>query len=350
MQQSDTSHNKISFGGVLQPLVESLELNPQNAGRLVGQDVVLHGRSDIQTIIALDSNNDIHLLISPSVKHDSRLSKFDLKGLKITDTEWIVADRPSQIYLDISCLTGKLPLFKRPFLRFAEDVLFEVSESGSTPADAVYKTCFRWRKFWSPDIGAEVTREWVHGLFGELLFLTDLIERFGSNVINSWTGPLGKDHDFQTGADIATEIKTSAGVPYAINCNIRQLDTDLFKKLYIICYLLTPSEDGITLPELVRRVEQLLGKNESMLDRFYELLMGTGYTIQLESAYTEFRLSYSKASVFHIDKDFPKIVEKSFIKPPDHRISGIRYTLQLTGLDELTIDDVASDLKRFKNK
>lgn len=350
MRQSNMSHNKISFGGVLQPLIESLERNPQHTGRLVGQEVVLQGRKDVQAIIALDSNNDIHLLIYPSSKSDPRLSKFGLKGLKITDTEWVVAGRLSQSYLDISCSTGTLPLFRRPFLRFAEDVLFEVSESGSTPADAVYKTCFRWRKFWSLDIGAEVIREWAHGLFGELLFLTDLIERFGSDVINSWTGPLGKDHDFQTGADIAVEIKTSAGIPYTINCNIRQLDMDLFKKLYIICYRLTPSEDGITLPELVRRVEQLLGKNESMLDRFYELLMTTGYTIQLESVYTEFRLSYSKASVFHIDKDFPKIVEKSFIKPPDYRISGIRYTLQLTGLDELTIDDVVSELKRFKSK
>lgn len=350
MQQSDTSHSKISFGGVLQPLVESLERNPQHAGRLVGQDVVLYGRKDIQAIIALDAENNIHLLISPSSKNNSRLSKFDLKGLKITDAEWVVAGRPSQIYLDISCLTGKLPLFKRPFLRFAEDVLFEISESGETPADAVYRTCFRWRKFWSPEVGIEITKEWIHGLFGELLLLTDLIQRFGVSVIDCWTGPLGKDHDFQIGTDLAVEVKTSVDIPFTITCNIRQLDPDLFKQLYIVCYRLTRSENGTTLPELVRRIEELMGNDEILLDTFYKLLMTTGYTIQLESIYSEFRLSHSKASVFNVDNNFPKIVEKNFTKPLDHRITGIRYTLQLTGLDVFTIDNVKNELKRFKNK
>lgn len=331
-------------------MVESLERNPQHAGRLVGQDVVLHGRKGIQAIIALDSNNDIHLLIYPSSKNDSRLSKIDLKGLAIADTEWAVAGRPSRLYLDISCSTGILPLFRRPFLRFAEDVLFEMSDSQSAPADAVYKTCFRWRKFWSPDTGQEVTREWVHGLFGELLFLNDLMKRFGPAVINYWTGPLGKDHDFQKGRDIAAEIKTSVGIPFTITCNIRQLDPDLFRQLYVICYQLTPSKAGTTLPDLVRKVEQQIKKDEVLLDKFYQLVMATGYTVQLESAYDEFKLEYSKAAIFRVDQNFPKIVEKSFTVPPDHRISGIRYALQLTGLDELTIDDVATELKRFSKE
>lgn len=328
-------------------MVESLERNPRQSGRLAGQEVVIYTRDDVQTIIALDAGNNIHLLITPPSNGDPRLSRFELKGLKITDMEWSVAGHPSQLYLDISCSTGTMPSFRRPFLRFAEDVLLEISKPGRIPVDAAYTTCLRWRKFWSPEIGTEITREWIHGLFGELLFLADLIERFGADVIDSWTGPLGKDQDFQKSTDIAAEIKTSVEIPVSITCNIRQLDSDLFKQLYIVCYRLTPSETGITLPEMVRRVERLLHEDEVQLDKFYEKLTASGYQLQLESSYSEFRIEYSQAVVYKVDDKFPKIVEKSFISPPDHRISGIRYTLQLTGLSELTIDSVADQLKRF---
>lgn len=343
------SHSKISFGGVLQPLVDSLERNPRQEGRLVGQDIVMTGRSDTQAIIALDANNDIHLLITPTTNGDSRLSEIDLKGLKVADIEWSVGGRSPQRYLDISCSTGIMPAFRRPFLKFAEDVLFEISQSAASPADAIYRTSLRWRKFWSPDIEKEITREWIHGLFGELLFLTDLVERFGPTVIDSWTGPLGKHHDFQTGTKLAVEIKTSADVPFRINCNIRQLDSDLFEKLYVVCYRLTTSENGTTLPELVKHIAKLIEGNESLLEKFYDRLVAAGYTLQLESAYFDFRLNHSQATVFHVDKDFPKIVEKSFINPPDHRISGIRYILELTGIKELTVGVIVNDLRLFKN-
>lgn len=347
MQQSNISRSKISFGGVLQPLVESLERSPLQAGRLTGRDVVIYDRSDIQAIIALDFDNDIHLLITPITDEDPRLLKLDLKGLKVANMEWSIAGRSLKRYLDISCSTGTMPSFKRPFLRFAEDVLFEISRSEIIPADAVYKTGLRWKKFWSTDMGAKITKEWVYGLFGELLFLTDLIEKFGSDAINSWAGPLGKDHDFQTGNELAAEIKTSTEIPFSINCNIRQLDPDLFKKLYIVCYHLIQSEKGTTLPELIKTLEKMMKDNEVLLDKFYGLLTAAGYMRQFETEYNEFRLNHSEASVFYVDDDFPKLIEKSFITSPDHRITDIRYTLQLIGLEELTIDSIATELERF---
>lgn len=346
MKPLNTSHSEISFGGILQPLVDLLARNPRQNGKLSGQEVVIP-RKDVQAIIALDGENDVHLLITPAPADDSRLSKLDLKGLKITSKEWAVAGRPVQHYLDISCATGTLPSFRRPFLRFAEDVLFEVTQSEYSPADAVYRTSIRWRKFWSPDIETEITRDWVHGIFGELLFLADLIQRHGSKTVGSWAGPTGKDHDFQIGTDLAVEVKTSVETPFRINCNIRQLDHSLFKQLFVLCYRITPSESGTSLPELVRHVERLMGDDEASLDKFYELLMAGGYARQLESAYAAFKMDYSNGSVFRVDENFPKIIERSFVTPPDHRITGIRYTLQLTGLEELKLDDIADTLEKF---
>jgi len=344
MKPLNTSRSETSYGGVLQPLVEVLAKSPRQKDRLIGQEVVIPDKN-IKAIVALDGSDNIHLLISPSPCDDSRLSKIELRGLKISNKDWSVAGLKAQNYLDISCSTGTLPSFKRPFLRFAEDVLYEVSQLKTAPVDAVYRTCVRWRRFWSPDSSGEITPEWVHGLFGELLFLSDSIERFGQDVVSNWAGPLGSDHDFQTGTDLAVEVKTSIEIPFRIHCNIRQLDSSLFKKLFIVCYRLTPSENGSSLPDLVRYIETCLEHNGSMLDRFYERLSAAGYLRLQEPVYSESTFNSSKAVAFQVNDSFPKIVEKSFLTAPDHRISNIRYTLQLTGINELALETIEGSLK-----
>lgn len=335
--------------GNLQPLLDSLSRTPQNNKLLVGQEVAIT-RSDVKAIIALEVNKDVHLLIYPALGDVERFSKIDLRGLAITEKDWSVEGYPVQRYLDLACSTGSYPAYQRPFLRFAEDVLFEISEDKIIPSDAVYKTCLRWRKFWSSDISDEVTLKWLHGIFGELLFLIDIIDRYGPNTIISWNGPLGKDHDFQIGTNLALEVKTSTEIPFRIHCNIRQLDYTLFSRLYLICYKLTASDNGRRLPDLVKYIETKLGTDEQLLDKFYERLAAAGYQRQLEPKYSEFGIENSKAVVLLIDKEFPKIIEKNFVSPPDHRISDIRYTLQLTGLSELSVDDISDQIKILKNE
>lgn len=341
-------NNKISFGGILGPLLESLERKQRQSGRLVGQDVVISEREDIQAIIAVDADDDVHLLISPAHSEDARFSRLELKGLKVENRGWSVSGRPVQGYLDVSCSTGTLPAFRRPFLRFAEDVLYEISKTKNTPADAIYLTGMKWKRFWSDDVLNEVTSEWLHGIAGELSFLSHLIDKFGSASVSAWAGPARKDHDFQTGTDLAVEVKASVDMPFKIHCNIRQLDPSIFKKLYIVCYRVAASEKGVPLPALVEKIEGMLGGDEKILDNFHEKLAAAGYSRQSEQAYNQFPLEISPASVFLVDDSFPKIAESSFVSPPDHRISNIRYTLQLVGLDGLTLDDIAGELAPFK--
>ncbi len=342
------SLNKPTFGGILEPLIGSLDVNSCHTGGLTGKDVVIPERKETGVIIALDKENNIHLLIAPAGKKDSRLSDLGLKGLKIKNTEWSVSGRTGQHYLDVSCSTGIMPSFRRPFLRFAEDALFELSQSPVSPVDAVYKTCVRWKKFWSSDSRKKVTGRWIRGLFGELIFLTHLIKLYGLSVINSWTGPLGKDHDFQTGTELAVEVKTSNEIPFRINCNIRQLDQGLFRHLYLVCYRLEKSETGGSLPELVGNITELIKEDVTALEKFYALLANSGYSLLSEDIYNSYRLKNSEAAVFGVDQKFPKISENSFKSPPDHRISNIRYVLQLTGVKQLKISDSAKIFKGFK--
>lgn len=346
MQQSNTSPNlnTISFGGVLQPLLEMLERQPRQPERLAGQDVIIPGRDDLQTIIAIDSENDIHLLISPSARDDDRITKLELRGLKVAHREWAVAGRPVQSYLDLSCSTGLIPSFRRPFLRFAEDALYEISRPKTEAVDAIYRTGIRWRRFWSPEPAAEFTTEWLRGIFGELLFLEEMTKRFGPAVVYNWTGPLGNDHDFQAGDTLGVEVKTSAELPYQIHCNLRQLDPTIFKKLFIVCYKVNASDTGEAMPDTVARIEDLMKTDETALDVFYARLAAAGYRRDLESKYRETPMEHGKPSAFIVDDSFPKISEASFVRVPDHRISNIRYTLKITGVEELNIEKINTDL------
>jgi hypothetical protein len=342
------SPNKISFGGVLGPLVESLERSQRQSGRLTGQDVVISENRGISAIIALDTEDNIHLLIAPADGDETRFAALDLKGLKIERREWVVSGHPAQTYLDLSCLTGTSPAFRRPFLRFVEDVLLELSRPDQKSADAIYRTGMRWKRFWSVDNSREITSEWLHGLAGELSFLIALIRKVGPGAVYNWSGPLGKDHDFQTGTDLGIEVKASVDIPFKIRCNIRQLDTTLFKKLYVVCFRITPSEQGTNLVDLVDEVSGLLSGDEHAADNFYGKLAAAGYSRELENSYRERFLQISSPSVFLVDDSFPRIAEGSFVTPPDHRISEIHYALQLTGLKELTPNDISSDLEFLK--
>jgi hypothetical protein len=346
MQPLNTSPSNISFGGILEPLVQNLEKLPRQNGRLTGHEIVMHG-SVAQAIIALDNENSIHLLLTPAGDSSERFSKLSLKGLSVAVREWMVGEHPARPYLDVACATGTLPSFKRPFLRFAEDVLQEILQTQASPDDAVYRTGIRWRHFWSPDSTMRPSTEWMYGIFGELSFLADIITRSSPKAVQSWTGPMGKDHDFQTGTEVAFEVKASAEVPFRIHCNIRQLDHRIFNDLFLVCYKLAPSEAGKTLPEIVSHIEVLIANDEIMLDGFYERLGASGYLRSLEPVYKEMPLSCSRASVFRIDDAFPKITEGSFLSPPDHRITAVRYTLQVTGVDELDLDDIPEYLSRL---
>jgi Putative PD-(D/E)XK family member, (DUF4420) len=330
----------------LQPLLESLGRVSRRAGHLAGQEVVLP-REDAGAIIALDSDGDVHLLLSPVADDDDRFARLNMRGLRVAGREWSVGGRRAQRYLDVSCAVGETPSFRRPFLRFAEDVLFELATPDTDPTEAVYRTGLRWRRFWSADTTTQVTAEWLHGIFGELQFLAHLVDRVGPNACRSWAGPQGHDHDFQAGTDVALEVKTSVEMPFRIHCNLRQLDPGIFHRLYLVCYRMTPSDAGASLPELVAGVEEALQSREDLLDVFHLGLAAVGYRREMEPVYNEHRFDCSAPEVFPVDVGFPKLTEGSFSTPPDHRVSNIRYSLEVTGVEKVSLESIGDDLARL---
>lgn len=325
------------FKGVLLQLLEALERAPNGPG-LKGQDVVLE-RDGVSAVLALDPESNIHLLVNPIDANSARLSELSLNGLRAGVAKWVVGGRLEAEYLDISCATGATPAFKRPFVHFAEDLLYELDRPGVLSSDAFLITGNRWKRFWNSSDAAILSRERIQGLFGELLFLEEVVRRFGTTAVHSWFGPEGHDHDFQRGKELGVEVKTAMDTPHRIYCNLRQLDQTLFKELYVACYILREASGGESLGNLVSRVEALFEGDEH-LDTYYSKLASAGYNFSHAESYARYSYLHDAPLLYKIDDSFPKITHRNFAGPIDHRIKDVRYLLELSGLDSVDIDSV----------
>lgn len=338
----------MKYRGIVGPLLQSLR---EGAGpkpdRLVGQEIKTT-RTDVSVFVALDTDQNAHLVVSPAPASDERFRRFALKTFGITVSEWSVGSRKPQSYLDIRCVVSGNEALLRPFEAFCDDFLVDLEDDTPTPEAAVLRTATRWHAFWARQ-GSEMTQQAMRGLLGELTFLEFLIREHGPPSVRCWAGPEHHDHDFQSGHDVAFEVKTSNRIPYQIECNLNQLDRGLFAKLYLVCFRIGVAQTGVSLPDQVARVADALLGDDAALLLFEERLAMAGYSRANESDYASHRFDVGAAEVFAVDAGFPAIALSSFAAPPDMRVLDVRYTLEVTGLPSLALDDPAlkTDLRRL---
>lgn len=340
----------MTYSGILRPLLESLQRGSKpRTGTLAGQELKTK-RSDVGAFLAVDETGNVHFLLNPAPISDSRFSRFRLKSFSIDLRRWAIAKTPGAVYLDISCRTADQPTLSRPFLAFCEDLLLEFDDSTAAVEDAVFRTAQRWYRFWNRETARTLSESAIRGLIGELSFLAHIIEKNGSAAINTWTGPEGRDHDFQTRRELAVEIKTSAAIPYRIECNLNQLDRGLFGVLYLVCYAVQTSPAGVTLPGVVASIRAMLAKDEDAGDTFERKLILVGYESSHEGEYAQQHYSVAQAEGFLVDDQFPAVTLASFIRPPDMRVIDVRYVLELTALAgmPLTSEPIANALSTLR--
>jgi hypothetical protein len=163
------------------------------------------------------------------------------------------------------------------------------------------------------------------GIFGELLFLKELIQRRGEKMgLISWTGPEKSKVDFTLSRDYAVEIKSSKD---PLNnevtiSSIHQLSSG-FLFHFLRRYGLVETMDGMTIMDLYILVNSMLMEYELKAE-FRMKLISSGFN---PSKYYEDLLKLEMVSVVDYDvqeNNFPKIV------PPLHdKIIKLSYTISL---------------------
>ncbi len=338
----------MKYRGIVGPLLTSLRSGSgPKANRLMGQEVKT-SRGDVSVFVAVDADHNPHLVVSPAPVTDERFRRFELKTFGISVKDWSVGSAAQQRYLDIRCVLSGNDALLRPFEAFCDDFLVDLEDGMPAPETAALRTANRWHAFWARQ-SAGLTLQAMRGLVGELTFLEFAVRAHGNRVVHSWTGPEAQDHDFQAGHAVAFEVKTSSRTPYQIECNLNQLDRGLFERLYLVCFRVRTAESGLSLPDQVMRVASTLQGDDAALMLFEEKLGMAGYRRADEAEYAGHRFDVGSAEVFVVDAGFPAITFASFATPPDMRVLDVRYTLEVSGLPSLSLDDQAlsADLRRL---
>ena len=221
------------------------------------------------------------------------------------------------------------------FLMMADDVISSLSMRSQACEQELLNVFLgrirAWQSFMQRDTDAVLSPATEIGLIGELELVRALLEGplAAAVVLDSWRGPDDglQDFVFGTGAIEEKSTVTVGGFPAIIGC-LDQLDETLIRPLFLAGVRLRLSDAGVTLPDEVSTIRQLLQSDRAVLGTFNNLLIRAGYLDSISMRYTR-RFQYVSMRILAIDETFPKLTRSKV----SSEIRDSRYTLDLDMID-----------------
>lgn len=227
--------------------------------------------------------------------------------------------------------------------------IFSSSLSASTTPDMTVRdaarkcwdTLERWRSFFSNQKESLGRNEQI-GLAGELWAIYKLAKN-GLDfdyILESWTGSLKTDQDFQFKAS-ALEVKTTTTVEsnrIKIN-SARQLDATGIKRLFLAYISLDErNKGGFTLPSIIDTLRNHASTTSRI--RLEELLTQSGYFEKHRPIYESKGYTERSMIFFLVEPGFPRILESDL----PSGVLGINYDISLSACEpyRTTIDSVCN--------
>lgn len=184
----------------------------------------------------------------------------------------------------------------------------------------------RWKAFLSGR-SHQLSAEEVRGLFAELTFLLELIDRQGSATaaVEAWLGPEKSHQDFIFG-NTAVEIKSLSGVERSAvrissEDQLETLNDALFLRIYRLSSL-PDSERAQSLNEIVSVVELRLAEAEA-IEVFERKLVAHGYAPLPD--YDDPRFVVSDTHSYRVSDQFPRLVRSQL----PSGITRVSYDIRL---------------------
>ena len=170
-----------------------------------------------------------------------------------------------------------------------------------------------WQNFMERGRDGVLGQEEEVGLFGEMVVLKAMLDVGvpASVTLDAWQGPLDGLQDFIVGSG-AIEVKTTlsaSGFPATVN-SLEQLDETLRQPLYVAGVRLALGVAGITLPEFMDVIRELLTDQPTALGMFESRLVQAGYLQALADKYVR-RFTHSGTTVLPVGGDFPRLTRIS---------------------------------------
>lgn len=196
----------------------------------------------------------------------------------------------------------------------------------------------RWKTFLAGR-SQHLSAEDVRGLFAEIVFLTELIDReMPSNaVVEAWLGPERSHQDFIFG-NTAVEVKSLSGaerssIRISSEDQLESLNDALFLRVYRLSNL-ADAAGARSLNELVTAVQALLDKAEA-IEAFDRKLVAHGYAPLPD--YDEPRFVVSDVRSYRVVDDFPRLMRSQL----PTGIAKVAYDIRLETIAQYECDGAA---------
>lgn len=196
----------------------------------------------------------------------------------------------------------------------------------------------RW-KFFLSGRNQHMSAEDVRGLFAELVFLTEMIDRqMSSNVVvEAWLGPERSHQDFIFG-NTAVEVKSLSGterssIRISSEDQLESLNDALFLRVYRLSNLAGAS-GACSLNEIVNVVAAKLDRAEAIED-FERKLVAYGYAPLPE--YDEPRFVVSDVRSYRVTDGFPRLMRSQL----STGIAKVAYDIKLEAIAQYECDGAA---------
>ncbi|WP_409294056.1 PD-(D/E)XK motif protein [Peribacillus sp. SCS-26] len=198
----------------------------------------------------------------------------------------------------------------------------------------VYKVLDRWRTFFQRGGFQRLSEEQQRGLFGELWFINEWLDKFPGQpplIIEQWEGPTKGRIDFK-GTRCGVEIKTvSEKLTKSIKIsNEDQLKlTEAVNKVYVyVCFLEQSRTHGMSLQSLAVQVrDKIASRSDRIALIFNDMLTDIGFR---DDEYSEVYFFVEKIETYEAGEGFPRILKEDLPKG----ISHVSYSIDLSHCTE----------------
>lgn len=195
----------------------------------------------------------------------------------------------------------------------------------------------KWQNLFDRYNGDGLTFEEQRGLYGELYFLREWLERCDNfeRVVTAWLGPEKGLQDFQS-EDWAVEVKTTYGNNHQmIHINSeRQLDSSNINYLYLYHLSLDVKQSsGETLNQIVQYIRKVLTTDQMDYTFFNLKLLKAGYFDKHARFYQE-KGYFIRDDIFYSVMDqFPRIQESDLM----NGVGDVKYSIIVSTLDKYSV-------------
>ncbi|MDH6536928.1 PD-(D/E)XK motif protein [Aurantimicrobium minutum] len=210
----------------------------------------------------------------------------------------------------------------------------QLESSHEVALDVFYKTLLQWQQILRAKSFRKLTNDQKRGLVGELWFATRVLatKYQGGDVVMSWTGPLGSQHDFRTPSQQIFEIKTVHPNPRNVKISsVEQLDPADGSELHLVLVTVNKfdvkSDQTITLSALAADFYELLSPNAkhvAILDKAFESL-GFDHTDEI---YKQEHYLVTNLDFHLVSENFPRLRTKDI----PGGIANVKYELKIASL------------------